>query len=220
MLRMVSIFWALLNPFGFAQDGTVDGSRDRHLSNSILVSGGMTANMQGENLLFSVLYSRPLNDRFSVGLGASYQQAYDLDIIPVFVDLRIFSKSNKFLGGTPGFFAKAGYAAVFGDIIDFDNAAKLYPDNLSLSSGFPSTIDGAGYFFGFGFSLTRQLNKTFSTVLEIGPQLQSIPAGPRMINPSAFGQNPGPGVIGGEPLFFQDGRSTLTSLSVTLGLRF
>lgn len=220
---IVSVIWTTMASLGLAQNGVVENPGDNGLSSSFLIRGGLTTNEQGENVLFSALYSRPVNNRVSVGLGVGYEQAYDLKIIPIFIDLRVFSNSKKLFGGFPGLFIETGYAAVYGDIIDFDGDVRLDPIRESQIQNLPHSIDGGGYSLKFGVALTRRFSNSISYILELGPQFQSIPPGPREINPSFFdfiGPSPGPGVSGGALLFFEDERSTLSSLSLTLGLRF
>lgn len=192
---------------------------------SISVRGGVTSGDGGEQPQFGALLTHPGPGRLSYGVGVGYEQAYALNIIPVFLDLRLSSVAPDFLGGTPGLFFEAGYAAVFGDIIASDDL-RLGAIRVRQSLGNRPTIDGEGYYLNFGLSLTRPLNETFSSVLEFGSKFQSIP--PESIsllygrNLSSGAQNEGGVVTGGSAInsSILQGRNTLSSLSVTLGLRF
>lgn len=196
---------------------------------SILVRGGVTSGDGGKQPQFSALLTHPGPGRISYGVGVGYEQAYALNIIPVFVDLRLTSVAPEFFGGTPGLFLEAGYSAVFGDIFDSDDL-RLSAIRVRQLQGNRPSIDGEGYYLNFGLSLTRQLNSTFSSVLEFGSKIQSIP--PLFRTSDVFlntglpntNQNPGAKVLGGTSLdleFPQSGRrGTISSLSVTLGLRF
>lgn len=190
---------------------------------SVTVRGGVTYGDGGEQPQFGALITHPGPGKMSYGVGFGYEQAYSLNIIPVFVDLRLASVAPDFIGGTPGLFFEAGYAAVFGDTFD-RNDLSLGAIRILESQGNQPTIDGEGYYLNFGIELERQLSDRVSYVLEFGSRIQSIP-GRYLSSPynfSSLTQNVGAGATGGtQPDFILSGRrGTLSSLSITLGLRF
>ncbi len=207
---------------GLANSGTVVGGIIQ--GGSVITDRTRTSDRIG--IAFQVGRTVLSSRLFSLSLGSGYQSSPDIGLKSIPFDAEIRYKAPfKLNDFSPFFFAEAGIFYGFIPGQDAQDAEKTFLDDFAidrqpLGDRVTQFKDGLGTNFALGLGVQRSIGKRLSYELSLSGRYQVLPEDLFAFSPS----RDFPGLVlplGAEPEPNSLERdNTLTSFSMTLGLRF